>query len=150
MNQDTRTAFMQILAEAQKKAAEQSKLKKGTMPAPEIIRAVSTPDEQISRSVERSAPTPMPEPVQQQNSPELSDLTFADLFSSSKPEKPKNPYNLQIIDYSDKAVAVIGDTKAVKATLQAHGGKYNPFLKCGKGWIFPKYKEPQIRSQFGI
>jgi hypothetical protein len=46
--------------------------------------------------------------------------------------------NCQIIDYSEKAFAVIGDTKAVKDELKAIGGRFNFRLSCGAGWIFPK------------
>jgi len=44
---------------------------------------------------------------------------------------------LQIIDYSAKAFAVIGDTKQVKDELKNMGGKFNKYLSCGVGWVFP-------------
>lgn len=44
---------------------------------------------------------------------------------------------LQIIDYSAKAFAVIGDTKQVKDELKNMGGRFNKFLSCGVGWVFP-------------
>ena len=50
---------------------------------------------------------------------------------------------LQIIDYSAKAIAVIGTTREDKATIadmKAMKGKYNPSLRCGKGWVFSKAK----------
>lgn len=44
---------------------------------------------------------------------------------------------IQVITYSEKSFAVIGErTKAMKEDLYNLGGKYNKFLKCGKGWIF--------------
>lgn len=46
----------------------------------------------------------------------------------------------QIILYSEKAIAVIGETKPIKDRLKALGGKFNPRLKCGAGWIFPRTK----------
>lgn len=45
---------------------------------------------------------------------------------------------LQLIDYSEKAIAVIGDTKDFKAELKAAGGRFNAKLSCGAGWIFSK------------
>lgn len=45
---------------------------------------------------------------------------------------------VQIIDYSEKAIAVIGDTKPIKDQLKALGGKFNFRLSCGAGWIFSK------------
>lgn len=51
---------------------------------------------------------------------------------------------LEIVDYSEKAVAVFGDTKAIKDELKSIGGKFNPRLNYngGKraGWVFPKSK----------
>ena len=44
--------------------------------------------------------------------------------------------NYQIINYSEKAIALVGDTKAIKEQLKAIGGKFNPRLTCGAGWIF--------------
>lgn len=55
----------------------------------------------------------------------------------------------QIIDYSEKSVAVVGDTKAVKEQLKKLGGRFNPKLTCGCGWIFPKTKEMQLRELLG-
>jgi len=49
-----------------------------------------------------------------------------------------------VINYSDRAIAVIGDTKAVKETLKALGGRWNGCLtdpESGqriKGWVFSK------------
>lgn len=41
---------------------------------------------------------------------------------------------LQIIDYSDKALAVIGDTRPVKDELRNLGGRFNSRLSCGAVW----------------
>lgn len=78
--------------------------------------------------------------------PELSTLTSADLLSDNI--EPKN--GLQIIDYSDKAFAVIGETKPIKDVLKALGGKYNAFLKCGKGWIFPKTRYEAVKVSLSL
>lgn len=47
---------------------------------------------------------------------------------------------VQIIDYSERAIAVVGDTKPIKDKLKQLGGKFNARLSCGAGWIFPKTK----------
>lgn len=54
--------------------------------------------------------------------------------------------NFEIIDYSDKAIAVVGDTREIKDALKRMGGRFNPRLKCGAGWIFPKSKSEQIEA----
>ena len=45
---------------------------------------------------------------------------------------------LTLVDYSEKAVAITGDTKAYKSELKAAGGRFNAKLSCGAGWIFSK------------
>lgn len=57
---------------------------------------------------------------------------------------------VQIIDYSEKAIAVIGDTRAIKDTLKSLGGRFNNRLSCGAGWIFPKSKEATIKQTLSI
>lgn len=55
-----------------------------------------------------------------------------------------------IVDYSEKAVAIFGDTKAIKEQLSTLGGRFNMRLtlngkKCA-GWIFQKSKEQDLRQ----
>lgn len=54
--------------------------------------------------------------------------------------------HFQIVDYSEKAVALIGDTKQISGELKRIGGRFNPRLSCGPGWIFPKRKEAELRA----
>jgi hypothetical protein len=53
-----------------------------------------------------------------------------------------------IVNYSDKAIAVFGDTKPIKDELKALGGRFNPKLthddEKKAGWIFSKSKENEI------
>lgn len=58
--------------------------------------------------------------------------------------------NYTIVDYSEKSVAIFGDTKAIKEQLAALGGHFNKYLtlngkKCA-GWIFQKSKEDALRQ----
>ena len=57
---------------------------------------------------------------------------------------------LEVVDYSEKAIAVFGDTKAVKEELKVLGGKFNPALKYGgekrAGWIFSKKQADKVRA----
>lgn len=77
----------------------------------------------------------------------------------TKPEPKQNKTNktdtieakgLQIIDYSEKAIAIIGDTRAIKDTLKTLGGRFNAHLTCGAGWIFSKAKEGILREALNI
>lgn len=47
--------------------------------------------------------------------------------------------------YSDKSIAVFGNTKPWTQNLKELGGRYNPNLTGGNGWIFPKTKETALR-----
>lgn len=57
---------------------------------------------------------------------------------------------VEIVEYSEKAIAVIGDTKLIKDLLKSLGGSFNPRLSCGAGWIFSKKKEGEIREALAI
>ncbi|MDR1717655.1 MAG: fusion protein [Prevotella sp.] len=55
-----------------------------------------------------------------------------------------------IVDYSEKALAVFGDTKTVKGLLKELGGRFNPQLTHEgirrPGWVFSKNKGEQLRN----
>ena len=57
---------------------------------------------------------------------------------------------LDIVDYSEKAIAVFGDTKAIKDQLKELGGRFNPYLNYNgekrAGWIFSKRKADEVRE----
>lgn len=54
--------------------------------------------------------------------------------------------NFEIIDYSEKSIAVVGDTREIKDALARLGGRFNARLKCGAGWIFPKSKREGVEA----
>lgn len=55
---------------------------------------------------------------------------------------------LEIVDYSEKAVAVFGDTRSVKEELKSIGGRFNQRLNYNgvkrAGWVFPKSKREEL------
>ena len=76
---------------------------------------------------------------------------------AQKPERetkaqaaPVAAAGLQMVDYSEKAVAVIGDTKPHADALKRLGGRFNARLSCGPGWIFSKSKQGDIREALGL
>lgn len=68
----------------------------------------------------------------------------------SEPAKAIKAEGIQLIDYSEKAIAVVGETKAIKETLKTLGGRFNAHLTCGAGWIFSKAKEATLREALNI
>jgi hypothetical protein len=58
--------------------------------------------------------------------------------------------SLNIVDYSEKAIAVFGDSTQYKVHLLNLNGKYNPSLRQNDqrqaGWIFPKTKKSEVEK----
>lgn len=172
MNNDTKAKFAAILAAAQNKQvvdlkpASQPNSKPATIqaapaptpaPAPEAITAPLP--EAPAPKVEMSAFTfdslindlnkpqaPAPAPVAKTTAPATPapapapEVNTVDINPANAPQV----LNFTVVDYSEKAFAVIGDTKDIKDQLGALGGRYNPRLKCGKGWIFSKKRRAQV------
>lgn len=70
--------------------------------------------------------------------------------AENKQNTPVKTEGVSIIEYSDKAIAVVGDTYPIKDKLREMGGKFNRFLSCGAGWIFPKTKQAEIQSALSL
>jgi len=82
---------------------------------------------------------------------ELYNSTGTSIIAVKKTTKNKETQShevsdIKIVDYSDKAIAVFGNTRPIKDKLKAIGGRFNPRLKGGAGWIFPKTKKEQVLS----
>lgn len=59
------------------------------------------------------------------------------------------PYTgITLEDYSEKAVAIFGDTKPHKDNLSKLGGKFNSNLRGRSGWIFSKAKSADVLKQY--
>lgn len=77
-----------------------------------------------------------------------------DEFKNKPTQETKG--NIQVLDYSDRAVIVIGDTKSIKDTLKSMGGRFNKFLKhpdTGEkvvGWVFSKTKKDALLKLISI
>jgi len=79
--------------------------------------------------------------------------------NATPPSKPTAPTGeskdgCTMVEYSAKAVAVFGETRAIKDELKAMGGRFNNHLTFnGKrlaGWIFPKSQEQRLAYYFGL
>lgn len=53
---------------------------------------------------------------------------------------------INIIQYSEKSIAVVGDTKPIKEDLKKLGGRFNFRLSCGAGWIFQMSKLEEVQN----
>lgn len=69
-----------------------------------------------------------------------------------QPEKPKSytapVEGVKVIDYSERAVAVYGNTKPIKDALKAIGARFNPFLTIEgvkqAGWVLPTAQREKL------
>lgn len=68
----------------------------------------------------------------------------------SSPKKSATTSKLELVDYSEKAIAVFGDTKVVKDQLYDLGGRFNYSLnhdgKKEAGWIFSKKLTEKVKT----
>ena len=53
---------------------------------------------------------------------------------------------LQVVDYSEKAIALIGTQREMAPKLKELGGRWNPRLTCGAGWIFSAKRKAEIQA----
>ena len=68
---------------------------------------------------------------------------FNDIKAAMQGEEKES---VRIIDYSEKAFALVGETKTIKDNLKSLGGRFNPKLSCGAGWVFPKSKLTTVQA----
>lgn len=122
------------------------------------------PKESISRS--QSVP-PFPAPLSSHTTPYSPALASHSTSNPNNPSvvkpttpsppsrfSPKGPTRepltrMRIVDYSDKAIVIYGtQTMFFKEQLQSRPlfGKYNPHLREGKGWVFSKKHEAEVRQ----
>ena len=70
--------------------------------------------------------------------------------ASATETKLLNNGQFEIVDYSQKAIALFGDTKPIKDLLKAIGGKFNPRLTHNDekraGWIFAITKREELQT----
>lgn len=96
-----------------------------------------------------------------QQLPELSSVTISDLLKDQviKEETVKiladeiseaKAGDLELVKYSDKSLALFGNTKPIKEQLKEMNGRYNPFLNYKgekrAGWIFSKNRTQQLQE----
>ena len=129
MKQETAAKFAEILAAAQ-----------GKTPTTKLQPAA--PKQRTAPKKQQPAPVPT-----QQRAIYCSPAPFVMMPPAAA---KSSPATIQLIQYSEKAVAVIGDTKPIKEKLKQLGGRFNMFLSCGAGWVFPKTKETAIKEALSL
>jgi len=76
------------------------------------------------------------------------DRDYTSMGQPFEKEEARPTKRLEIVNYSEKAIAVFGDTKSIKDELKALGGRFNSSLtRAGKlcaGWVFPRSKSTEV------
>jgi hypothetical protein len=73
--------------------------------------------------------------------------------AAAAPAAPAADSRCRLLQYSEKSVAVLGNTKPIKEQLKALKGRFNPALtdpatdgaRCA-GWIFPLTARPAVEK----
>lgn len=66
--------------------------------------------------------------------------------SKPKPSAPQDtPNSFQVIDYNERCIVVIGDTKPLSGQLKKLG-VFNSRLSCGPGWAFSKKNKEHLKE----
>ena len=177
MTNNTQIKFAAILAAAQEKANEKTVVNFApAKPEPvkeydnlkDIEQAAKSGEVisllNLSNLINQPEPTPAaPKPLVSDIFPELSTFTVEDILTGYEPAEdepeeiataPTQEANaaLKIVDYSDKAFAIITAVKPPEDILNILRlyGNYNSRLSCGKGWIFSKRHLNTIKAKLSL
>ena len=117
--------------------------KKGMKTSPAISTSINREDiiQEIGYKIQQMSDEQLQKLIQSLDTP--TKKTNSEPISSS---------GFKIVNYSDKSVAVFGDTKPIKDQLKQMGGRFNPFLvnpdtgQKESGWVFPVSKLAELKS----
>ena len=96
-------------------------------------------DENIDSQIESS-------PEEKIENEETSTTKSTILLPSNTSMSPAGQASIRIVEYSEKAIAVYGETRQYAEQFKKIGGYFNARLREGAGWIFSKKREPEVRS----
>lgn len=96
-------------------------------------------DENIDSQIESS-------PEAKIENEETSTTKSTILLPSNTSMSPAGQASIRIVEYSEKAIAVYGETRQYAEQFKKIGGYFNARLREGSGWIFSKKREPEVRS----
>ena len=75
-----------------------------------------------------------------------TDATYSAIISLKPTSASATDAIVRIVEYSDKAIAVYGDTMRYSEKFKEIGGYFNDRLREGAGWIFSKKHELEVRN----
>lgn len=75
-----------------------------------------------------------------------TDATYSAIISPEPASTSATDAIVRIVEYSDKAIAVYGDTMRYSEKFKEIGGYFDVKLREGAGWIFSKKHELEVRN----
>ena len=96
-------------------------------------------DENIDSQIESS-------PEEKIENEETSTTKSTILLPSNTSMSSAAQASIRIVEYSEKAIAVYGETRLYAEQFKKIGGYFNARLREGAGWVFSKKREPEVRN----
>ena len=100
----------------------------------DILKACKEEEEEEEESTRAEEDTPSTEDTESTESTE----------EETPGNEEETPGAVTVCKYSEKAIAVVGNTRPFADVLRANGGRFNARLSCGAGWIFQATKKDII------
>ena len=143
MTQDTQNKFAAILAAAQTKSNIAPAFKEP------IITKVIAEIKAIQAEINKPAPiTPVVLPATI-TTEILPDYDFSDM-QINEAGQIEEKAKINIIDYSEKAIVLTGETFPIRNNLKALGAIFSYNFKCGAGWMFSKKRFNEVKEQLQL
>jgi len=112
-------------------------------------------DEDLNQTPRETKPKNNSSPKSKNNKKTNTGTTKKSQIKKQNETMEKQKQSIQIIEYTEKSIAVIGNTKPLKEELKAINGRFNKYLKNKNGerfvgWIFSKKKEQEVKETLNL
>lgn len=147
MTQDTQNKFAAILAAAQAKANIQPSFNE--VPVKKVINVIpeiKAIQAEINKPVTVAPPIEKPASIVTEI---LPDYDFSDMQVNEAGQIEERA-KINVIDYSEKAIVLTGETYPIRKDLKALGAIFSYNFKCGAGWMFSKKRFNEVKEQLQL
>lgn len=115
-------------------------------------------DDDLDQPPRKPVPSKTPKRITGKSSPKKSSPKKKETTKTTKKSTKAETQpagEVYIVDYSEKAIVVAGETKPIKDTLSEKGGRFNPFLKDAEGnlfpgWVFSKKRLDDVKEAIKV
>lgn len=111
---------------------------------------LKTQDQEEAKNYIKAILKDLTNPKQEVKAQQPKQVTQAQVKTVTQITAPAEKVQVEVVNYSEKAIAIFGDTKSIKDKLKDIGARYNPFLTHNgnktAGWILPVTKQQLLNS----